>query len=338
MSRIGNPIAFAALLAFAGPAPAQDRRPSVDDIPPVERQTRDFYHAIADGPRGVEAAWTVEPTATVPVIGELTLTLTVRHAANPHELAKPDLRTLDEFTARFQVLDRTDPPVAPDAAEARFTYTLRPRSADVKEVPPLRYVYFRRIGRDWKPFTTYATSVPITVIPTTAPPSPAAPPVPLDAPEEFFALAEERPAATPGRYGWLLPVAAVPFLVAGWVVLWRWLFPDAVRLARLRRNRAARRALDRLKAARTSADPAAAAAAAFRDYLTARYGMLPAAQTPAEVSAALAAVEFPADRTADAEAFLRACDAARFRPTPDNGLSLIPQAEALVTVWEEAGR
>jgi hypothetical protein len=313
---------------------AQDR-PSVDQLSPFEQQAKDFYHAIALGQKGVEAAWIVDLPAG-PVNGELTLTLTVRHAANPHELLKPDLRKLDEFTGRFQVLDRTDPPAPPDAAEVRFTYGLRPRSTDVKEIPSLRYVYFRRVGTDWRSLTTFASSVPVVVTAPAAKPTPAAAPVPLDAPEEFFTLAEDRPAAKPGRFGWLLPVAAVPVAVAVWVLLWRRLYPDAVRLAKLRRNRAARLALDRLKTARASADPAGAAASAFRSYLASRFGMPPAAQTPAEVSAALRAVECPAEKAADAEAFLRACDAARFTPTPDHGQSLTLQAESLITAWEEA--
>ena len=329
MSKTGS--LLTALLVFA----AQDR-PSVADLSPVERQTPGFYNALAAGSMGVQVEWAVDPP-TVAVNGELTLTLTVRHAANPHELVKPDLRTFGEFTKRFQVLDRTDPPAPPDAAEVRFAYGLRPRSTGAQKVPSLRYVYFRKDGNAWKSLTTYANSVPITVTAPAAKPAPSAAPVPLDAPEEFFTLAEERPTANPGRLGWLLPVAVVPFAVVGWVVLWRWLFPGAVRLAKLRRNRAARLALDRLKKARTSTDPAGASASAFRGYLSSRFGMPPAAQTPAEVSAALRAVECPVDRAADAEAFLRACDAARFTPTPDHGLSLTLQAEALVTAWEGVG-
>ncbi len=321
----GSPLAVL-VLALAGP-------PSVGGVPPVERQTPDFYNALAVGPTGVQAAWSVDPPA-VPVNGELTLTLTVRHAANPHELAKPDLRKLAAFTNRFQVLDRTDPPASPDDAEARFTPGLRPRSPAVRAVPSLKYVYLRRDGESWRPLTTFARSVPITVTAPAAKPTPAAAPVPLDAPEEFFTLAAEQPLANPGRYGWLLPVALVPFAVVAWVLLWRWLFPDAVRLAKLRRNRAARLALDRLKKARKATDPAGAAASAFRGYLSARFGMPPAAQTPAEVSAALRAVESPAEKAADAEAFLRACDAARFTPTPDHGLSLTMQAESLILAWE----
>jgi hypothetical protein len=311
---------------------AQDR-PSVEDLSAIERQTAHFYNALAAGSKGVQVEWAVDPP-TVPVNGELILTLIVRHAANPHELLKPDLRQLNEFTDQFQILDRTDPPAPPDATEVQFTYGLRPRSTVVKDVPSLRYVYFRRVGKDWNQFTTFAKSVPIMVSAAAAKPTPNAPPVPLDAPEEFFTLAEDRPVATPGRFGWLLPMAAVPVAVLTWVFLWHWLFPDAVRLAKLRRNRAARLALDRLKAARTSADPAGSAASAFRGYLTARFGMPPAAQTPAEVSTALRTVECPADRAADAEAFLRACDAARFTPTPDSGLSLTREAESLITRWE----
>lgn len=315
---------------------AAQQRPSVEDVPPVERPAKDFYNALAAGSTGVRVEWTVDPPA-VPVTGEFTLTLTVRNAANPHELARPDLRALDEFTKRFQILDRTDPPAPPDTAEVRFTYGLRPRSPGVTKVPSLRYVYLRKDGGVWKPLTAFANSVPVTVTAAAAKPTPAAAPVPLDAPEEFFTLAEERPAATPGRFGWLLPVAVIPFAVVAWVLLWRRLFPDAVRLAKLRRNRAARLALDRLKKARASADPAGGAASAFRSYLSARFGMPPAAQTPAEVVAALRAVECPAEQAADAEAFLRACDAARFTPTPDHGLSLALQAEALVTAWEGVG-
>jgi len=326
---------FVLVLILTPFAIAQDR-PSIEQLSPVERQTAHFYNALATGQKGVQVEWSVDPPA-VPVNGELTLTLTIRHAANPHELVKPDLRTLGEFTRRFQVLDRTDPPASPDAAEVRFTYGLRPRSTGVDQVPSLRYVYLRKNGSGWKPFTTFTRSIPVTVTAAAARPTAAAAPVPLDAPEEFFTLAEERPTVTPGRFGWLLPVAAVPVAVLAWVLLWRRLFPDAVRLAKLRRNRAARLALDRLKKARASADPAGAAASALRGYLSARFGIPPAAQTPAEVSAALRAVECPAEKAADAEAFLRACDAARFTPTPDHGLSLTLQAESLITAWEEVG-
>src|SRR5205085_7431292 len=102
--------------------------------------------------------------------------------------------------------------------------------------------------------------------------------------------------------------------------------------------RAVRRALDRLTAARTSADPAGAAAVAFRGYLLGRFGVPPSAQTPTEVEAALTELGEPADRASDAAAFLRGCDATRFAEPGDTGVSLAAQAEALILAWEGVER
>ena len=67
-------------------------RPSVADVPPVDRPAKDFYNALAAGSKGVQTEWAADPP-TVPVNGELTLTLTVRHAANPHELREMAAKT-----------------------------------------------------------------------------------------------------------------------------------------------------------------------------------------------------------------------------------------------------
>src|SRR6266498_1756125 len=132
MCATGDLILIAVL--FAAP-------PSVEDLTPVQRLTPDFYNAIAVGKR-VEAAWSADP-ATVPRDGELTLTLTVRNAANPHELARPNLGGMDAVMKHFQVIDRTDPPAERNATEARFTYTLRPRDVGAASVLALKYVYYR---------------------------------------------------------------------------------------------------------------------------------------------------------------------------------------------------
>jgi hypothetical protein len=269
----------------------------------------------------------------------MTLTLTVRNSANPRELVKPDLRKLPEFAGRFQVLDRDPPPASPGASEVQFTYGLRPRSAEAKSIPALTYVYYRKSGPEeaptWTRLTTVAKSQAIDVTVPAAPAAPQIAPVPLVAPDEFFAIADDREGArTPGQFAWLLPVAAVPVLVIVSAALCRWLFPDAARLARLRRNRAARLALERLKRARADEDSAGTAAVAFREYLVARYGMPPAAQTPAEVAAALEEIELPSGRAADAESLLRSCDAARFNHEANASRSLARQAEALIAQWE----
>lgn len=323
MCATGNLLLVAVL--FAAP-------PSLDDVPAVERTKPDFYNAVAT--KRVEVAWSAEPAA-VPRDGEITLTLTVRNTANPHELAKPNLADVDAVTKHFQVLDRTDPPPDRTATEVRFTYTLRPRKVGEATVPALRYAYYRFDQKEMQAARTKA--LPVTVTPPAPKVSPSTPPVPLDAPEEFFTLAEDTHRfRIPGRFGWLLPAAVVPFAVVGWVLVWRWVFPDAARLAKLRRNRAVRLALDRLKKARTSPDPAGEAAAAFRGYLLGRFGVPPSAQTPTEVDAALTELGEPADRAADAAAFLRGCDATRFADVDDNGASLAAQAEALILAWEGA--
>ena len=290
------------------------RGQSVHDIPPIDRQTDDFYHAVSAGGR-VTAAWTADPTA-IPLGGDITLTLTVRGAANPGELVRPDLRKRPEFADRFQITD------GPPATPGSFVYRLRPRSVGDTAIPSLKYRYYRPGYADGsRMMTAFVPSVPITVLPPEAPPSP---PVPLDAPEEFFAAATSAVAWNiPPLLVWL-PVALASVAAVGWYFAWRTWFPDAARRAVLRRNRAARTALARLAAARRTPDPAAAASIAVRDYLSARYGM-PPADTPAEVAAALDHPEIVA-----VVEFLRACDAARFAVDRDTGLSLITRAEKLV--------
>ncbi len=332
---LGWRLAATLALFLPGVALAQ---PTLDNVPPVDRLREHFYGAIDASGKGVTAEWSVPKEVTRGA--EFTLTLTVTGAANPHELTRPDLRKFEAFTQRFQLLDEPDfaePPAARGATEVRFNYRLAARTVGQVEVPRLVYLYYRPKAVERERFqSTRANSIPIQVTEPTRTVA-AGPATPIEAPEEFFTLAEDEPSAwSPGLFAWVLPVAAVPLVVGSWLVLWRAFFPDAARLARLRRNRATRTALDRLKKARTAADPAGAAAVAFRHYLTARFGVPPSAQTPTEVAAALRDAEQPADRAADAEAFLRACDATRFDQSSDSGMSLVMQAERLVLEWEGA--
>src|SRR5207248_4015484 len=263
-----------------------------------------FYNAVG---RAVTAEWSADRTE-VPDGGELTATLTVRGATNPHRVRKPALRDLPAFKGRFEVIDAPDPPAERGAKEVRFRYTLRPRSPAVDQIPDLEFGYFNPVSNKLQ--TTYAKKLPIRVLPAAVA---AAPPAgPLEAPERFFRLADDYRAPTePGWASWLGLILAVPAVTAAWVLVWRRNNPGGVRLAKLRRNRAVARALDALARAGKSADPAANAAAAVRVYLVERWGMPPAAAVPGEVAAALAATELPADRAAVAVEFFRACDVAR---------------------------
>src|SRR4051812_34798830 len=90
------------LLALVLAAP-----PSLADVPAIDRARPHFYGAVADR-QPVTVAWSAEPEA-----GDIALTLTVRGAANPSEVKKPDIRPL--LKDRFQVLDRPDSPPEPGA-------------------------------------------------------------------------------------------------------------------------------------------------------------------------------------------------------------------------------
>lgn len=306
------------------------------DVPLVGQPTANFYDA--QGTR-VKVAWAVTPT-TVPEGGELTATLTVTGATNPHKIIRPDLRQLDAFQSRFVITDVTDPPPAADATEVRFTYRLRPRSRSVAVVPKLDFRFHNPTAAVGKQFPlTRSNEVEVTV--TEPPPRPKPPAVPLAEPDHLFAVATgprvlARPPAVPGPWVWVAVGLGAPLAAAGWYVAWRRVYPDASRLARIRRTKAARRATEAIRKADRTADPPATVAAAVLGYFRARFPLPPGAVTPTEVAAALAEVGMPPDACGAAAGVLRACDAARFSATGDTEVSLIPDAAALVARLEAA--
>ncbi len=318
---------LAGLLAVLLCGSAAARPPSVEDLSALDRFSDHFYGAIADGP-AVRVAWSIDPT--VRVGGSRILSLIVTNAANPRELTRPDVKSDPRLAATFEVADLDDPPPAPDAREVVFRYKLTPRPVPGDAtIPMLRYKYVRLnpAGGVWR-FTAVAYPQPVTILPAETAP---AEPVPLEAPDSFFALdPEPRTLLAPGRFAWPVPVMVAPLAVAGWVSAWRRLYPDAARLAAIRRNKAVRRALDRLAKADRAPDPAGEAATAVREYLVDRFGVPPAARTPGELAVAVADL----GHAATAEAYFRRCDAARFAPASDTGVSLGADGAALIAAWE----
>ncbi len=325
-------VASIGFLLSAAVAGAQDRPPTIDDIPPIDRHREHFYRALAVGPKGVEAKWLVSPE-TVAIDGELALTLIVANAANPTELLKPPLDKLEAFTRVFQVFLEADPPTDAAAREVRFRYRLRPRSIESTAIPALKYLYYRPEGGQF--LTTFARGVAIAVNPPEVKVAPAVPVVPLDGPEEFFV---ERTAGSwelsVPRWAWLVPIGFAPIAALGWAFVWSAAFPSAARRARRRQSRAARFALRQLAKSTPSEDPAKFVAGVVRDYLAARLAIPLAAQTAGEVTDALRAADRPEGPTAATEAFFRACDVARFAPNPDHPHELVERAAWLVTGWE----
>ena len=302
-------LAIASLL-FAASAFAQ---------PALFEPAQGFYKA-----RGtkVAATWSVDRTE-LPEDGVLTATLTITGATNPQEIVRPDLAKVrdDEgrlpYAERFQIEDVPGP---------NFVYRLRPRSANVNRLPTLDFWYDSgvKVGNPFKKTTAKGINLVVIKVVKARPPA-----VPLLEPDRLFELETGSLGREPFAAGWgswLLLFAMGISIPALWYGLWRRVSPNGVRLAKLRRSRAVRRAADAIRKAKRSADPAGAIAAAVLGYLRARFALPPGADTPSEVEDAL---HDPA-----VAAFLRRCDEARFAPSSDNPLSLASDAESLIAGLE----
>jgi hypothetical protein len=315
----------AACLFLITPAAAQ---------PPFYEPPEHYYKAQG---RSIQVKWKLDRTE-VPENGQLVATLVIQGAANPQEIVRPDLRKLPEFASRFQIEDVKDRPAAAGAKEVSFTYRLRPRDRSVDRVPTFEF-YFRNpgapAGKGQYP-QTRARAAPITVTAVAESPRPV---VPLDEPEHLFEVTTGpsvlgREPFVPGWWTWLLLLAAGPLLAGGWYLAWRRVYPDAARLARIRRSRAARRAADAVRKAGRTPDPPGTIAAAVLGYLRARFPLPPGAETPAEVGDGLRSAGLPDPEAAAVVAFFRHADEARFGGAGDSGLSLAADAQALLARLE----
>jgi hypothetical protein len=317
------PHSLAVLFALLAPAALPTR---VDDIPVLERPRDHFYGAISAA-KSVRVWWQVTPVS-VPFGESFTLTLVVSNAVNPDELTRPPLLDFAAFRDLFSSIEDL-PPDPTASGEATFSYRVTPRHEGMQDIPELKYRSYQPLAPPgYTTLTTHATKVPFTV---TKPPVP--PTQPLIGPAEFFAVRSDGAFTRSGGPDWWLWAGLFATgVVVGvvWVVGWRRLYPDAARLAVIRRNRAVRIALDRLRRPKVTAD---AVAVTLRNYLIARYGLPFTAQTPTEVAAGLEDVGVPAERAAEAEGVLRACDAARFAAATDTPVSAAAVA-AMIERWE----
>ena len=312
-------------LVLAAPALAQ---------PPFWEPPEHFYKA--KGSR-VGASWACDRTE-LPEGETLTAVLTVRNAINPNEIVRPDLRKLPPFNDAFQIDDVPGPPAKPKDAEVKFVYRLKPRNRAVTKVPSLDF-YFANPGLKDKGkeqfMKTVARWVPITV--TAVAPKPRQV-IPLEGDADLFRHAEggefvmlgREPFAPSAGLWWLLFVG-VPALALLWFLAWRRVYPDAARLSRIRRGRAARRATDAIRRAARTPDPAGTVAAAVLGYLRARHPLPVGAETPGAIGDALRDAGHPDDGVVR---FFRRCDEARFSEGSDNLLSLAKEAAALIARLE----
>jgi len=216
--------------------------------------------------------------------------------------------------------------VLSDQRAWEFEYKLRPRpEVAVERIPPLQFIWYRPSRnpnlRGYFP-TTYAEEIDIKVKPVPLTPPPVKQ-IPIEAPESFFAistgpgvLAHEPAIQLPSWPQWMLLLLTAPVLAAFWYVLWRWLYPDAARLARIRQSRAAVDALRALGSVGSVPDAVRVAriAAIAAQYLRYRFDLRTLEPTPAEVAEHLERSALPPEVAEQAADFFRACDAARFAP------------------------
>jgi hypothetical protein len=335
---------FAALVVLGlASAVRADVDETPDDIPQVGRPA-DLPFSEASG--RFRASARAEPTV-LEAQTPLTLTLTVRGVG---KVVRPPRRpNLGEWLPEgrpsplaegFYVEDLPDPP-QPDPKTWEFAWRLKPRRADVGEVPGLPFVYYDPdIPQPTRRFQVLYTD-PISLKVREH----AAVAVPLNAPARAFEIATgsavlaRRPSlGVPGPVLLALLLLTPPLGCVAWYLCWRRLYPDAARRAQQRRSRAANQALRRLQDARRLAPEARAeaVAGAVTGYLQGRLDLGPNEPTPAEAEAHLRGHGCPAELAGQAAHFYQACDTARFLPAAGGDISLLDEALRFILAVEEA--
>jgi hypothetical protein len=334
------------VLALAGPP----RAGAADEVPLVGRPAdlpfsgASAGFAVGPGPE-YRVPFSVEATAAPAEVEELapvTLTVTVR-AAGAVRLppGRIDLRQVPAFSRSFHIEDVTDGKKRESSPSAwRLTYRLRPRSPRVGGVPGVPFVFYNPDLRpSEKAFQVIWTDpLPLRVVPAERHMSPVkAPAAALELAPARAVLAAGPPWQGPGPALAAAALAAPPLACAAWLLAWRRLYPDAGRLTRQRRSRAARRALRGLEGAARERGRARAeqVARALAGYLQERFELHSAEPTPAEASAWLAGQGLPAGLAGRAEELLAACAEGRFRPGEGEEADLVDAAGTWVVAVEE---
>jgi hypothetical protein len=245
----------------------------------------------------------------------------------------PKLKEFTDFKDQFRIEYVGDPNGRRvDERTWEFTYTLKPKSTDVKAVPSFPFVFFTPgfVPPEKGYQVKRSPCIDVTVLPRAAvqPVDVKTDQPPARAPDAIYQLAEgphvlSRPSAWPVER--LLAVAVIglimpPGLCVVWCLVWRRLNPDAARRAKQRRSQAARQALRALRAASKAprGDLAQGTASIVAAYLRQRFDFAAAEPTPAEVDVHLARTGIAPRLIGETSEFFRTCDAARFAPASES--------------------
>ena len=321
---------FLLFVLFSSVASAQDES-DANDAPAIFQNREHFYNAISTG--NLTVTWSATPKE-IAADGELLLTLSVANAQNPQRIRKPNLRSIPAFAERFREI--VDVPGEMPNAVANFRYRLRPRRSGEVEIPGLRFDYFHPNAPEGREVNTkYAAAISLNVREAVVPVPPVLPRP--TAPERFLVWPGDiSPRFQFGGLGaWLGALITITILTVGWVRIWRVRNPDGVRLANLRRNRAARRALDGLARAERIPEPAALVAKHLRDFLADRHDLHNPGTVPMDIERELRTATVPELKIANAVKLFRACDEARFGYRADDAHSLVLAARGIILNWEE---
>ncbi len=276
------------------------------------------------------------------------------------------LTELPEFQQSFHVEDVPDPTSDRAASQAglvglgavsgwpllgglvpqtqwEFRYLLRPKSTEVTEVPGVPFPFYNpRLSPRQRFQVPYSDPIPIRVKPREVVE------MAIQAPEEAFQLATGpgllatvEPWSLPGWPVLVMLGVLPPAGCLAWYLVWRRLYPDAARLTRLRRSRAAQLALELLRKAPTAPHlRAQAAGRAVTRYLRLRLDLPIEEPTPGETLEHLARLGISETVSAEVSRFYQTCDRARFAPAPPGEAAELPSraAELILAVEAETER
>jgi hypothetical protein len=310
-----------------------------DEVPVVGRPS-DLPFSEASGWFEVQAR--AEPTT----LEAETLTTFILSVHATRDVRRPpqriDLRQLPAFADQFHIEETAEELLRPDARTWEFVYRLKPRRIEVSQIPSLPFVYFNpyilSAGKRFQ--VIYTDPIPLQVLPRETVQ------VPVQAPEGVFALAAgssvlARQASwhPPGMVTIGLLLVVPPLVCAVWYISWRRRNPDAARLIRQRRSRAARHALQMLQAiGRVEPEQSATRSAAIvAGYLRQRLDLAITEPTPHEIADFFAQRQCSPELAAQAVRFFETCDRARFLPASASEQPDLPDSarQFILAVEEE---
>ena len=326
------------------------RAASNDDEPPVAGRTANFAGAVG--------SYRMSTSATpVCLRAQDPLVLTVRingHALGGRGPARPNLKNNVEFSRSFRIRDLDN--LRPDPAVWEFRYELRPLHAGIREIPAVRFDYYKPgvmpPEKGYRTSYSQAIAIEVQARETVSFDDVSGEEISKLATEPFYepvtnadlVLRHDQPPVLPGFWAWCGGLLVPPAACLLGCVFWRRRHPRHVRPAR-RHSGAARAALHALAVgpamegqttdARQSGENARQVATIMEEYLIERLRWQRSEFTSRNIAARLRAAGCGDVLAGKAAGLLHACDATRFAPGGSNGNDLFAALANLIEALEK---